>query len=218
LVTLTGGWANLPAIGGIYLHCLKFTFVTTSRRIGLFLGPFLFTLIFLFVRPEGLPLAGTAVLATTAWMAAWWITEAIPIAVTAMLPMVLFPLSGAMPAAEATRSYGHYLVFLFLGGFMLAMAFERWNLHRRIALATIYFIGSNLRMIILGAMVATAGLSMWISNTATSVMMLPIAMAIVKQLRDDPTTEENENTTFGKAMMLAVAYAASIGGMAPSTW
>lgn len=185
----------------------------STQRIGLILGPLLFLLIFVFLRPEGLTLAGTAVLATTAWMAAWWITEAIPIAATSLLPMVLFPLTGAMKAGDTTQSYGHYIVFLFLGGFLLAMAFERWNLHRRIALATINFIGTDLRMIILGAMVATAGLSMWISNTATSVMMLPIAMAIVAQLKDDPTTDEDENATFGKALMLAIAYSASIGGM-----
>lgn len=185
-----------------------------TKRIGLVLGPLLFALILAFIRPEGLPAAGTAVLAVTAWMAVWWITEAIPIAVTSLLPIVLFPLTGAMETADATAPYGHYLVFLFLGGFIIAMSIEKWNLHRRIALGVIYLIGSNLRLIILGAMLATALLSMWISNTATSVMMLPIAMAIAAQLKDDPNTEENENAIFGKALMLAVAYSASIGGMA----
>lgn len=185
----------------------------TAKRIGLLLGPLLFLLTYLFVHPAGLSPAGTAVLAVTAWTAVWWITEAIPIAVTSLLPMILFPLTGVLSAPDTTAAYGHYIVFLFLGGFLLAMAFERWHLHRRIALATIYFIGSNPRMIILGAMLATALLSMWISNTATSVMMLPIAMAIAKQLRDDPTTKEDENAIFGKALMLAIAYAASIGGM-----
>jgi len=189
-------------------HCM------TTKRIGLLLGPLAFLLVLFIVRPQGLPFAGTAVLAATAWMAIWWTTEAISIAVTSLLPIILFPLTGVLPASEITASYGHYIVFLFLGGFMIAMAVERWNLHRRIALGTIALIGSNLKMIILGAMLATAFLSMWISNTATSVMMLPIAMAIARQLADDPATEEDENETFGKALMLAIAYSASIGGMA----
>ena len=184
------------------------------RKIGLLLGPALFLLIQLFLNGEGLSAAARAVLAITAWTATWWITEAIPIAVTSLLPMVLFPLTGVMAAPEITKEYGHYIVFLFLGGFLLAMAFERWNLHRRVALLTILYIGKSKRLIILGAMLATAVLSMWISNTATSVMMLPIAIAIAKQLQDDPTTELNENSQFGKALLLSVAYAASIGGMA----
>lgn len=186
----------------------------TAKRIGLWLGPLLFVVVYFLMRPAGLPLAGTAVLAATAWMAVWWTTEAIDIAVTALLPIVLFPLLGVLPAAEITKSYGHYLVFLFLGGFIIATAVERWNLHRRIALFIIALIGGGQRGIVLGVMLATAFLSMWISNTATSVMMLPIGMAIVAQLADDPATVVDEHRQFGKALMLAIAYAASIGGMA----
>mgnify|MGYP001277872367 CR=1 FL=1 len=105
-------------------------------------------------------------------------------------------------------------VFLYLGGFILAIAIEKWQLHKRIALHIIQLIGTNVKNIILGFMVATAFLSMWISNTATSVMMLPIGMSIVSQLKDNPNTIEDENRIFGKALMLGIAYSASIGGMA----
>ena len=188
----------------------------TRRIIGLVLGPLAFLLIQSFLGVDadsGLTTPMRAVLAVTAWTAIWWITEAVPIAVASLLPMVLFPLTGALSGPETTAAYGHYIVFLFLGGFMLAMAFERWNLHRRVALWVIDVIGSSPRTIILGVMVATASLSMWISNTATSVMMLPIAIAIAKQLADDPETPGDENATFGKALMLSIAYSASIGGM-----
>ena len=185
-----------------------------SKRIGLLLGPILFTFFLLFGNLEGLSQEGHRVLATTLWIAIWWITEAIPIAVTALLPIVLFPLSGGMDLATTTGAFGHKYVFLYLGGFMIAIAIEKWNLHRRIALGIIYFIGSDVRKIILGFMVATAFLSMWISNTATSVMVLPIGIAIIKQLKDNPNTKEDENLIFGKALMLAIAYSASIGGIA----
>jgi sodium-dependent dicarboxylate transporter 2/3/5 len=168
----------------------------------------------LFFKPEGLSEAGRAVLSSTLWIAVWWIMEVIPIAVTALLPIILFPLTGALDLASTTASFGHRYVFLYVGGFVLAIAIERWNLHRRIALTIISLIGTNIRSIILGFMLATAFLSMWISNTATSVMMLPIGMAIISQLKDNPNTVENENRLFGKALMLAIAYSASIGGIA----
>ena len=155
-----------------------------------------------------------AVLACTAWVAIWWIFEVLPISVTALLPLVLFPLSGALNIEETATSYGHKYVFLYLGGFVLAIAIERWNLHRRIALTIIDLMGTGISRIILGFMVATAVLSMWISNTATSVMMLPIGMAIVQQLKDNPATKADENLLFGKSLMLAIAYSASIGGIA----
>ncbi len=184
------------------------------KKIGLILGPALFLMTLLWFHPEGLSKEANAILASTLWVAVWWITEAVPIAITSLLPVVLFPLTGGLELAETTASFGHRYIFLYIGGFILAIAIQRWNLHKRIALNIIQIIGTNVKSIILGFMIATAFLSMWISNTATSVMMLPIGMAIISQLRDNPDTIENENQTFGKALMLAIAYSASIGGMA----
>lgn len=187
---------------------------STKQKIGLFLGPFMFIAILLFFHPEGLSESANAVLASAVWVAIWWITEALPIAVTALLPIILFPLSGGLSLKETTASYGHKYIFLFIGGFILAIAIEKWKLHKRIALTIIKLVGTNMVNIILGFMVATALLSMWISNTATAVMILPVGMAIVAQLKDNPLTIEDENLIFGKALMLAIAYSASIGGMA----
>ncbi len=184
-----------------------------TKNIGLFSGPLSFILIIVFFHPEGLTQEANAILASTLWMAIWWITEAIPISVTALLPIILFPLTGGLELSETTASFGHKYVFLYLGGFIIAIAMQIWNLHKRIALNIISFIGTDVIKIILGFMVATAFLSMWISNTATAVMMLPIAMAIVDQLKDNPNTIENENKIFGKALMLGIAYSASIGGI-----
>ena len=185
----------------------------TPKNIGLVSGPLAFILILLFFHPEGLNPAANAILASTIWIAIWWITEAIPIAVTALLPIILFPLTGGLGLSETTASFGHKYVFLYVGGFIIAIAIQRWNLHKRIALNIINLIGTNVVNIILGFMVATAFMSMWISNTATAVMMLPIAIAIVAQLKDDPNTIEKENLIFGKALMLGIAYSASIGGL-----
>lgn len=186
----------------------------TKQNIGLILGPLCFTLILLFFHPKGLSTSANAVLASAAWVAIWWITEAVSISVTALLPIILFPLSGGLSLKETTASYGHKYIFLFIGGFILAIAIEKWKLHKRIALTIIKLVGTNVVNIILGFMLATAFLSMWISNTATSVMILPVGMAIVAQLKDNPKTVADENLIFGKALMLAIAYSASIGGMA----
>ncbi len=184
------------------------------KSFGLVAGPLFFFCILLFFQPEGLSKEANAVLATTIWVAIWWTLEVVPIAVTAMLPIILFPLSGALDLSSTTAAYGHKYIFLYIGGFILAITIEKWNLHKRIALNIITLIGTSVNRIILGFMCATAFLSMWISNTATAVMMLPIGMAIVSQLKDNPKTEKNENIIFGKALMLAIAYAASIGGVA----
>jgi len=185
----------------------------TSGTLGLVLGPLLFAFVQFGPSAEGLSAEATAALAIALWVGTWWVTEAVPIAVSALLPIVLFPLTGALDLGTTTAAYGHKYVFLYLGGFLLAIAIEKVNLHRRIALFIIASIGTRMRMIVLGFMVATAFLSMWISNTATSVMMLPIGLAIIAQYRDHPDTPENEHTQFGKMLMLAIAYSASIGGI-----
>lgn len=189
--------------------------ISVRKLIFLLSGPLVFLLFqSLDNPPDGMPERAYDMLSITVWMAIWWITEVIPIGVTALLPIVLFPLTKAMDISATTASFGHKYIFLYMGGFMLAIAIEKWNLHKRIALHIIRIIGTNVSRIILGFMVATAFLSMWISNTATSVMMLPIGMSIVSQLKDNPLTETRENLIFGKALMLAIAYSASIGGIA----
>ena len=186
----------------------------TKKTIALITGPLSFFALTFFDAPSGIPESAYLMLGVTLWVAIWWVTEAVPIAVTALLPLILFPTAGIMKIADTTAAYGDKYVFLYLGGFFLAIAIEKWNLHKRIALYIINIIGTNIYKVILGFMVATAFLSMWISNTATSVMMLPIGMSIISQLKDNPTTIDNENSIFGKALMLSIAYSASIGGIA----
>ncbi len=185
----------------------------SKQNIGRVLGPITFFYILFFFQAEGLDASAKGVLATVAWVGIWWITEAIPIYVTALLPLILFPLTGGLSLSETATSFGHKYIFLYMGGFILAIAIEKWNLHKRIALTIINLIGTNVINIILGFMLSTAFLSMWISNTAATVIILPIAMAIVTQLNDNPETEVNENRIFGKALMLGIAYSASIGGI-----
>lgn len=178
------------------------------RRIGLFLGPLLFILLLSLPLPGEMSAEARAVAAVAVLMAVWWISEALPMAATALLPIVAFPLLGVMSTAETTVGYANHLIYLFLGGFLIAMAMQRWDLHRRIALHTIRLVGSNPRRTVLGFMLATAFLSMWISNTATAMMMLPIGLAVIDKLRTDA-----ENDRFATALMLGIAYAASIGGV-----
>lgn len=182
------------------------------QTAGLWGGLLLFVLVLALPQPQGLSPAGQAVAAVTVLMAAWWMTEALPLAATALLPVLLFPLLNVVPAAEVTAAYGHHLVFLFLGGFMIAVTLERWHLHRRLALLTISLVGSSSVRILLGFMLATAFLSMWISNTATVMMMVPIAAAVAGQF--SPTNGNEQHKGFGAVLMLGVAYSSSIGGIA----
>lgn len=184
------------------------------RTFFLILGPVLFLVLQSIGGPQGMPEAAFDVLCATIWIALWWVTEAVPIAVTALLPILLFPLTGSVELATTTASYGNKYVFLFMGGFMLATAIQKWNLHKRIALNIIRLIGTSISRIIMGFMIATAFLSMWISNTATVVMIMPMGLSIIALLEDNPDTIKNKNKIFGKALMLGIAYSASIGGIA----
>jgi sodium-dependent dicarboxylate transporter 2/3/5 len=193
----------------------KKTSYSQAQRIGLFLGPTLFTLTLLFFAPAGLSFEARAVLATTLWVATWWITEAIPIPATSLLPIVLLPMTGALSNAEVTSAYGDDIIFLFLGGFFIATAMEKWHLHRRIALAIIAFVGTSTQRILLGFMLATAFLSMWVSNTAAVMMMIPMALAITAQVADalQGAPEAVDIPVFEKALIFGVGYAGTIGGM-----
>lgn len=182
--------------------------------IGLLLGPLTFILIISFASPDDLSPEGVAMMAATSWVAIWWITEAVPIAATSLLPLVLFPLLGVMGIKDTSIAYADPMVLLYMGGFMIAVAIEKWNLHKRIALTIISIIGIDLKRVILGFMVATAFMSMWISNTATALMMLPIGMAVVGQLGSNLAGTSITQNDIGKALMLGIAYSASIGGMA----
>lgn len=193
----------------------KKTSYSQAQRIGLCLGPTLFMLTLLFFAPAGLSFEARAVVATTLWVATWWITEAIPIPATSLLPIVLLPMTGALSNASVTSAYGDDIIFLFLGGFFIAIAMEKWHLHRRIALAIIAFVGTSTQRILLGFMLATGFLSMWVSNTAAVMMMIPMALAITAQVADalQGTPEAVDIPVFEKALLLGVGYAGSIGGL-----
>lgn len=193
----------------------------TRQRIGLFLGPVAFLLMLLLPNPAGMTPEAAKVAATTLWVAIWWMTEAVPIPVTSLLPLILLPISGALKIGEVAPGYSDPLIYVFLGGFMIALAIERWNLHQRIALSIISVVGATPARVVLGFMLATGFLSMWISNTATAMMMMPIGMAVVTQMATlmgranvSEETMREGNFGFGTALMLGIAYSSSIGGMA----
>ena len=191
--------------------------------MGFVLGPALFLLILFLPPPSGMPVEAWRTAAVGLLMAVWWMTEAIPIPVTAILPLVLFPLLGVATIGESTAPFANPVVFLSLGGFIIALAMERWSLHRRVALYVLSVVGTRPVAVIGGFMAASALLSMWVSNTATAVMMLPIGVSVIGLLtrsglgRDDPTPTGREMAQadgFPVALMLAIAYACTIGGLA----
>jgi solute carrier family 13 (sodium-dependent dicarboxylate transporter), member 2/3/5 len=185
---------------------------TLPQRVGFILGPALFLAILLFTNQNAANPAAGRMAAVATLMAVWWISEAIPLWATALLPMLLFPLLGILEGKTIAPVYVNSTIFLFLGGFMIALTMERWGLHRRIALIIIRAIGGGPTRIVLGFMAASAFLSMWISNTATAIMMVPIGLAIVTQMESRFGREESHKFTVG--LMLGVAYACSIGGIA----
>ncbi|EHQ51107.1 anion transporter [Ectothiorhodospira sp. PHS-1] len=181
-------------------------------RLGLVLGPLVFFGMLLAGPPGELAAHTWAVAALTALMAIWWVTEAIPIPATALLPIAVLPLLGASTIAEAAAPYANPLIFLFLGGFMIALAIQRWNLHRRIALVILGLAGQRLDHLVAGFMGATAGLSMWVSNTATAALMLPIGISVLILL-EDRGMEKAQIRNVGLALLLGIAFGANIGGM-----
>ena len=186
--------------------------VMQRKFIGFFLGIAAFLIIYLFLDLEPGKPEVTATLAVAVLMATWWISETIPLAVTALVPLVLFPALGVLDGKVVSETYLNHIIFIFIGGFVMALAMEKWNLHRRIALKLLVMIGVGPGKILLGFMIATAFLSMWISNTATAMMMIPIVMSVVGSLED--SLSGNSISRYATGLFLAIAYSASVGGMA----
>ncbi|GAB6190811.1 DASS family sodium-coupled anion symporter [Desulfocastanea catecholica] len=195
---------------------------TMRQKIGLVVGPVLFLTMLFMPTPSGMEPMAQKMAAVACLMATWWMTEAIPIPATSLIPIALFPLMGIMDTAKAAAPYASHLIFLFMGGFIIALAMQRWELHRRIAMNIVRVVGFSPGRLIFGFMAATAVLSAFVSNTATTVMMLPIGLAIIthvitegkKEGLDKTIDFSPENFAFGLNLMLGIAYAASIGGIA----
>ena len=185
-----------------------------GRRIGLAAGVLLCVVMLQLPTPEGLDLPAWRTAAVGVLMAIWWITEALPISATALVPLVLFPLLGVADIDGAARPYANPLIFLFMGGFLIAQAMQTWRLHRRIALGIVQWVGTRPASIIVGFILASAFLSMWVSNTATALMMLPIGLSIL-DLAQDRLEAQGETLPphFGIVLLLSIAYACNVGGM-----
>ncbi len=185
------------------------------KMIGFLAGLFVLLLMSLLPPPTGLSVEAWRTAAITLLVSIWWMTEPIPIPVTSLLPIILFPLFGVGDVRLNASAYAHPMIFLFMGGFMIALAMQRWNLHRRIALKLVKAIGTQPRSIIAGFMISSAALSCWISNTAATLMMLPVALSVAELVPDekDLKTGRSQGELFTTALLLGLAYAASIGGV-----
>jgi len=204
---------------------------STIQWVGLIAGPILAALTFILLPETFKDIQGESVVFTQAghvtaalavWMATWWMTEAIPVYVTALLPLAVLPVAGAGSIKQAAAPYGHELIFLFMGGFILALSMQRWGLHRRFAFSVLRLFGSRPSRVVAGFMVVTAALSMWVSNTATTIMMLPIGLSVIHLLRKtgnagdgavDGREADPKSDNFTLCLLLGIAYAASIGGI-----
>lgn len=186
------------------------------KTAGLIIGPLIALTFLLLGSPEGVPILAWRTAAVAICMAIWWGTEALPPFVTALVPLIMFPLLGIMNFSEVAAPFAHPLIFLFLGGFLLALAIEKWNLHQRIALFVLLLMGVRAKFLVLGFMLATAFLSMWMTNTATTLMMLPIAVSILSVVfvGGGEVISAQNKANFKILLPLAVAYGATIGGMA----
>jgi solute carrier family 13 (sodium-dependent dicarboxylate transporter), member 2/3/5 len=190
----------------------------TLKQTGFILGPLFFTLILIFVPSDFISPGAYKVLAVAAWIIVWWVMEAVHSSVTALLPLILFPFLGVMKISEASAPYANPIIFLFMGGFMIALALEKHRLHERIALNLIKITGTSGNGIILGFMMATGFISMWISNTATAMMMMPIALSVINLVKKNNDLHVHElpkpERNFAIGLMLMIGYAATLGGLA----
>lgn len=185
---------------------------STFKMVALVLGPLVCAVMVLLPPPDGLPPAAWYVVAVTSWMVIWWLSEVIPLPATALIPIPLIPMLGIASPSGVAANYAHPLIFLFLGGFMMAAAMQKSGLHKRIALKIVAVVGTSAPRIVGGFMLATAFLSMWISNTATTIMMYAVGISVI-QIVGAQMKDEAGVRNFGIALMLGIAYSASIGGI-----
>lgn len=183
-----------------------------AARLGLWLGPAWIVMVLVLPAPAGMSEPAWACVGLALLMATWWATEAIPIPATSLVPIILIPALGIGKLDSTTASYADPIIFLFLGGFLLGIGMQRWNLHRRVALRVLLIVGHKPKRQIAGFMIATGFISMWVSNTATSIMMLPIGISVIGLLGSE--TDGEERARYATALLLAIAYSASIGGIA----